>query len=128
MPLGSYGQLVHRWTRRAACSSSCCCRRRSFAARPLAPAGTYQVQLKHTGGLAASAYVDAWVARDDTVPGYPQFGRQSFFNDRCTEVYDPYSGRTVQTDNNSLVQRQCTINAIATGKTPIVIGGSCARR
>ncbi len=54
---------------------------------------------------------------------HPQFGRQSFFNDRLYEVYDPYSGRTVQTDNNSLVKRQCTINAIATGKTPIVIGG-----
>ena len=95
----------------------------SFVAGPLAPAGAYQVQLKHTGGLAASAYVDAWVARDDTVPGYPQFGRQSDFDDRLVRGARPDTGRTVQKDNNSLVQRQCTINAIATGKTPVVIGG-----
>jgi hypothetical protein len=121
--LGSYGQLVHRWTQTRGVFFILLPPTASFVAGPLAPCGTYQVQLKHTGGLAASAYVDAWVARDDTIPGYPQFGRQSYFNDRLYEVYDRYSGRVVQTDNNSLVQRQCTINAIATGKAPIVIGG-----
>ena len=82
VPLGSYGQLFHRWTQTRGVFFILLPPTASFAAGPLAPAGTYQVQLKHTGGLAASAYVDVWVARDDTVPGYPQFGRQSFFNDR----------------------------------------------
>ena len=63
--------------------------REASSAGPLAPAGTYQVQLKHTGGFAASAYVDVWVARDDTVPGYPQFGRQSSSTIGCTRCTIP---------------------------------------
>lgn len=121
--LGSYGRLVHRWTPTRGVFFILLPPTASFVAGPLAPAGAYQIQLRHTGGLAASAWIDAWVARDDTVPGYPQFGRQSYFNDPLYVVHDPYSGRTVQTDNNSLVQRQCTINTIATGRMPIVIAG-----
>ena len=42
--------------------------------RPPAP---IEIKLEqHRRDSPPSAYVDAWVARDDTVPGYPQFGRQ----------------------------------------------------
>ncbi|MBL6615602.1 MAG: hypothetical protein ISP49_06110 [Reyranella sp.] len=89
----------------------------------ICPCGYYRISLTHTGGLAATDYIDAWVARDDSVPGYPQFGRQSYLGDRTYRIHSPYSGRRLQVDNDSLVQRQCSLNAIACGADPIVIGG-----
>jgi hypothetical protein len=89
----------------------------------LAPSGTYEISLTHSRGLAPNDYIDAWVGRDDTIPGYPQFGRQSYFDDALYDYRDRYSGRAPQVDNDSLIKRQSTINSIATGTTSIVIGG-----
>ena len=89
----------------------------------ICPCGVYRISLTHTGGLGANEYVDAWVARDDSVPGYPQFGRQSYLGDRKYRVHSRFSGRRRQRDNDSLIQRQCTLNSIAGGADPIVIGG-----
>lgn len=92
----------------------------------VAPVGTYEIEVKHTGGLAAGDIVHAWVARDDTLPGFPQAGRQSFFDNRDYERFD-YAGRDLEIDNTSLVKRESTINAIATGASPIVMGGYLGR-
>ena len=127
-PLGNYGWLYHwqtptRGVFYIVLLPTTSPTTSAVPAPVLAPSGSYEIKLRHTGGLSATAFVDAWIARDDTIPGYPQFGRQSHFDDALYVRYDPYSGREVQDDNNSLVQRQCTINAIATGRSPIVIGG-----
>jgi hypothetical protein len=90
----------------------------------LAPAGTYTIGLTHTGGFAATDIVHAWVARDDTLPGYPRAGRQSFFDDPLYQRFD-YARRDLETDDTStsVVKRRGTINSIATGASPIVMGG-----
>ena len=90
----------------------------------LAPAGTYRITLRYTGGLAATDIVHAWVARDDTLPGYPQAGRQSFFDDPAYRRFDA-AGRNLETDDTaaSVVKRRGTINSIATGASTIVMGG-----
>jgi hypothetical protein len=93
-------------------------------AATLAPAGTYRIELTYTGGFAADDIVHAWVARDETLPGYPQAGRQSFFDDPAYQRFD-YAGRDLETDDtaNSVVKRRGTINSIATGASTIVMGG-----
>ena len=78
----------------------------------------------HRRRFAADDIVHAWVARDETLPGYPQAGRQSFFDDPAYQRFD-YAGRDLETDDtaNSVVKRRGTINSIATGASTIVMGG-----
>jgi hypothetical protein len=88
----------------------------------LAPAGTWRVQLTHTGGLAASDMVHAWVRRDDQAYGFPLRGRQSFFDDPRYRRFD-HAGRDLELDlGPSPVRREGTINSMATGASTIVIG------
>jgi hypothetical protein len=65
-------------------------------------------------GLAATDLIDAWVARDDTIPGYPQFGRQSYFDDALYEYRDPYSGAR----RRSTIAAWCNANAPSTPSPP----------
>jgi len=90
----------------------------------LAPVGTYGIAITRTSGFNVVDLVDAWVARDETLPGYPQAGRQSFFDDPLYQRFD-YAGRDLETDDTStsVVQRRGTINSIATGDRTIVMGG-----
>ncbi len=125
--LGTYGKLSHDTKPAHGVFYILVPPTASLLSGPLAPAGTYQIELKHTGGLSSTDFIDVWVARDDTIPGYPQLGRQSYLDDDLYEYHNPYTGRVVQTDNSSLVQRQCTINAIATSRSPVVIGGFLRR-
>ena len=87
----------------------------------LASAG---IAITRTSGFNVVDLVDAWVARDETLPGYPQAGRQSFFDDPLYQRFD-YAGRDLETDDTStsVVQRRGTINSIATGDRTIVMGG-----
>ena len=99
------------------------------AGATLAPAGTYEIAITRGSGPATSDIVHAWVARDETLPGYPQAGRQSFFDDPAYQRFD-YAGRDLETDDTSMsvVKRRGTINSIATDDSladasPIVTGG-----
>jgi len=88
----------------------------------LAPAGTWQVELTYTGGLAASDVVHAWVRRDDQVYGFPLRGRQSFLDDPRYRRFD-HAGRDLEIDvGPSPVSREGTINSMATGASTIVVG------
>ena len=67
--------------------------------------------------------VHAWVQRDDLLYGFPIRGRQAYFNNDCYVRFDS-EGRDNETDDPAcVVQRGSTINAIATGQYPVVIGG-----
>jgi hypothetical protein len=90
----------------------------------LAQVGTYGIAITRANGSAVVDLVHAWVARDETIPGYPQAGRQSYFNDPSYRRFD-YAGRDLETDDTatSVVKRRGTINSIATGASPIVMGG-----
>jgi len=89
----------------------------------LAPAGIWTVELAFTGNLAPDQLVHAWVRRDDRIYGYPPRGRQSHLEDDKYVRLD-HAGRDREIDDaGSLVKREYTLNSMATGETPIVIGG-----
>ncbi len=89
---------------------------------PLAPAGIWRIDLQNVK-LAHNQAVHAWVQRDDSLYGFPLRGRQSFFDDPEYVRFDN-AGRDKETDDTaSQVKRKSTINAMATGKSPIVVGG-----
>lgn len=88
----------------------------------LAPAGLWTVQLENLG-LAHTDVVELWIQRDDSLYGFPIRGRQSYFDIRSYRRFD-HEGRDNETDDpNCPVMRASTINAIATGASPIVMGG-----
>lgn len=91
----------------------------------LAPAGTWEIEMEHTGGLTSAVkdLVHAWVRRDDQVYGFPLRGRQSFLDDPRYRRFD-HAGRDEEYDNAvSLVRRESTTNSIASGTLAIVMGG-----
>ena len=91
------------------------------AGRRVAPAGTWRVEVEKRGGGAAE--IDAWIQRDDNVHGFRRRGRQSYFDDPIYERLDA-NGRPIEQDGEeSYVRRAGTLNAIATGELPIVVGG-----
>jgi len=88
----------------------------------IAPAGTWIVKLQNQA-LGPGDVVHAWVQRDDSLYGFPIRGRQSYFNNGYYQRFDP-EGRDNETDDPAcVVLRAATLNAIATGQEPIVMGG-----
>jgi hypothetical protein len=92
----------------------------------LAPAGLYRVVIDNANGKAKVSDIHAWIQRDDTPLGYRRRGRQSYFDDPRHSQYDN-GGRAIESDDHvltkdSYVKRACTLNAIATGQHPIVVG------
>ncbi|MEO7854651.1 MAG: hypothetical protein ABIR94_20740, partial [Rubrivivax sp.] len=88
-----------------------------------APAGVWRIRIENLHVSAAVKHIHAWVQRDDTAPGYPRRGRQSYFDDPEYERFDD-GGRAIETDSaGSYVKRRGSFNAIATGTQPIVVGG-----
>jgi hypothetical protein len=85
----------------------------------VAPMGTWEIAVRNLGDATT---VDAWVQRDDTPFGYPVRGRQSRFDD-AAYAYRDGAGRLVETDNSSPVRRAATLNALATGRRTLVVGG-----
>jgi hypothetical protein len=88
---------------------------------PLAPAGTWRIRLRNRG--LTDSTVHAWIQRDDSLYGFPLRGRQSFFDDPAYVRFDN-AGRDKETDDPaSPVRRESTLNGIATGAAPVVVGG-----
>lgn len=91
----------------------------------LAPSGAWRIKLKNCGSSELRE-INAWIQRDDAPYGYPQRGRQSYFDDPKYCRFDD-AGREIEDDNvppnQSSVRRNGSINAIATGQGPIVVGG-----
>lgn len=103
---------------------------------PFAPSGLWKLHLEapeHSGDVRAKA----WVIRDETLPGYPVFGRQSYFDDPLyAEFYEPglqinpldrplIGGRLgydpVATP--ALVRREGTLSGFASGDRTVVVAG-----
>lgn len=94
----------------------------------LAPSGCWKIVLKNLGNSQTT--IDAWIHWDDSPIGYKRFGRQSYFMDNNYTLFDKTTGRAVENDQpaspggtESLVKRNGTINALATGALPVVVGG-----
>lgn len=90
------------------------------AAPRTAPSGTWRIEVRNTGRAIT---VHAWVQRGDTPPGYRLFGRQSRFDDP-SYVRFTLGGEPEERDiGPSAIKRYGSINAIATGRETVVIGG-----
>jgi hypothetical protein len=90
-------------------------------ARQLAPFGTWTIGFENR--MNKQIDVEASIQWDDRPLGYPQNGRQSYFIDDRYQRFDEISGREVEVDNDSVIKRDGSINAIATGSRTIVAGG-----
>ena len=89
----------------------------------LAPSGCWTIRLANKTKQPIGA-LEAWIQWDDRPLGYPRSGRQSYFDDPCYKRFDDISGRELQEDDeNCIVQRAGSINAIATGSNTVVVGG-----
>jgi Subtilase family len=85
-----------------------------------APSGNWLVEVANKGGRVA---VKGWIQRGDTPFGYPIKGRQSRYDDPAY-VRFTLAGRPEQDDfGPSYVRRMGSVNALATGQLPVVIGG-----
>jgi hypothetical protein len=93
----------------------------------LAPAGLWRIKVSNAKDGAAADDIHAWIQRDDTAPGFKRRGRQSYFDDPLYRCRDD-GGRAIERDDQpsiakQYVKREGTLNAIATGTQPIVVGG-----
>jgi hypothetical protein len=90
---------------------------------PLAPAGLWSIVLENAL-LTPQDEVHLWARRAEAPYGYPIRGRQSFFDDPAYQRYDD-AGRDIEVDDpGSIVKRYGSINGLATGREPSVIGGA----
>lgn len=87
----------------------------------LAPIGTWTICLKNL--MKKQIDVEASIQWDDRPLGYPQNGRQSYFIDDIYQRFAEISGEEVETDNESAIERDGSMNAIATGSHTVVAGG-----
>ena len=93
------------------------------ATDPKAPPGVWTINIKNVS-LTKHRQVDAWVEGDDAPYGYPRRGRQSYLDDGRYQQFDE-AGFVLESDppDSCPTKWAGSINAIATGKQPIVIGG-----
>jgi hypothetical protein len=90
----------------------------------LAPSGVWTIRLKNQA-LGKEETVRAWIQRDDTLYDRGRRGRQSYFDERCYRRYDQ-QGWVIADDALQppcVVKRAGLLNALATGRETIVIGG-----
>ncbi|WP_422383780.1 hypothetical protein [Roseibium album] len=103
---------------------------------PFAPSGSWKLKLEAPQG-SGDVGAKAWIIRDETLPGFPVFGRQSYFDDPeyerfyqpGTDIFHldrPLIGGPLGYDPNmtsAYVRRQGTLSGFASGDKPVVIGG-----
>jgi hypothetical protein len=93
------------------------------AAFRIAAHGVWTVRLQNLL-LTNRDSVQAWVARDDLILGYPRRGRQSIFDADCYQRFDAH-GVAIEEDGPPpcVVVRNGMINGIGTGALSLVAGG-----
>jgi hypothetical protein len=96
------------------------------AATPTAPAGRWSIELRNDGAHAMR--IGAWIQRDDRFAGSRLGGRQSYFEDPAYQRFDRRGGPldADPPDTTAWVSRTETINPIATGRFPVVVGACTA--
>jgi hypothetical protein len=88
--------------------------------KEIAPCGGWRIKIQNIGPEAS---IDAWIQRNDTPFGWPILGRQSRFDDPNYVRFDSTGKEREDDDPTSYVKRAGSINALATGQEPPVIGG-----
>lgn len=93
--------------------------------RPLTPSGAWTLEVAKTAG-APDMVLNIWVQRDETLPGFPAFGRQSYLSEDEYHRFRHPGGAVKAEDtppHNSPVCRAGMINGVACGDLPAVIAG-----
>ncbi|WNC90830.1 hypothetical protein RI103_05620 [Paraburkholderia sp. FT54] len=92
--------------------------------RKVAPAGNWNIGLRNKSKNSGLT-VDAWVQRNETPEGFPIRGRQSRFDDDNYTRFNRFTAEQDydETGTRSWIRRNNTLNSIATGELPAVIGG-----
>lgn len=105
---------------------------------PVAPAGIWefavapdQIRPPEKGAHTSLPYhsVQAWIRRDETLPGFKPSGRQAQFEDPAYVAFGKY-GRPKAVDpkgTTSLVRRGGSLSGFACGSMPVVSGGAIAK-
>jgi hypothetical protein len=90
----------------------------------VAPSGIWTIRIENLSSKQVGP-IEAWIQRDDTPYGFRRRGRQSYFDQPCYVRVDT-QGREIEEDAQQPpchVKRAGSINAIATGRKTIVVGG-----
>ena len=108
---GSAGQLYHRMLLAFAPTLT------QNPNRPSAPQGTWKIGVLADAGVQN---IQAWIQRDEVLPGYTKFGRQAYFEDMAYETrrFDGF-GDTAVTDAIDLpshISRDGTLSGLATNQ------------
>lgn len=94
------------------------------ATNDLAPAGVWMIEIENHS-LTDTDRVQIWIRRDETLPGFSQFGRQSYFDNEDYVRFNA-SGAPVPADppgSTSIVTRRGTLSGFACGEQPAVLAG-----
>jgi hypothetical protein len=92
---------------------------------PYAPFGAWGLKFQK-GNMVENLTLNGWVQRDETLPGFAQFGRQPYIDGRAYSKFDHPSGAPISDDPagyDGVVRRAGMINGIACGNLPGVIAG-----
>ncbi|MBT3143184.1 S8 family serine peptidase [Ruegeria litorea] len=91
----------------------------------VAPSGDWKLQFVK-GNAVDKLSLNIWVQRDETLPDFPEFGRQSYLSDPSYTRFNVPGGKVISEDpvaHASPVRRAGMINGIACGNLPAVIAG-----
>ncbi len=96
-------------------------------ARSVAPAGRWKLTFTRNAGQSMAEAAHVWVQRDDSLFGYPQRGRQPYFDHADYMPFDA-NGRDLCDDvppqpADCPIKRKSLFNAIATESGVITAGG-----
>jgi hypothetical protein len=93
------------------------------ASDKLAPSGKWVIEFER-GEIADDQYVEVRIERDETLPGYPPFGRQAYFDNACYVRFDEFGAPLAvdPPDSECPIRRAGTLSGFATGKLPLVVG------
>lgn len=88
---------------------------------PLAPSGTWKIKVRRKP--EAKGQIQAWVRRDETLPGFKPGGRQAFFDNPGYKRFGPFGEPLAvdPPDTSCPVRRAGTLSGFACGETPIVV-------
>lgn len=92
---------------------------------PVAPAGAWHLSFSKPPGIEDLS-MSLWVRRDERLPGFPEFGRQSYLVDPRYGRFAEPGGKELDDDpagHSGPVRRAGTISGYACGDTPAVIAG-----
>ncbi|WP_171130277.1 MULTISPECIES: hypothetical protein [unclassified Ruegeria] len=98
--------------------------------REPAPPGEWQVMAKVVTSGEDPVIMEAWVMRDDVIPGFPDTGRQSYLIDRSKSLWteDGWPTEWDAPDATSGLRHGGSLNVLSLGDMSICVGAAMQER